>query len=171
MSSGILLGAAPFVLLPRRPAFYHRPLTSDPLHPTRLLPPTSYVGPTRLYRRTPYTPRASLTTRLLPRASLTCTGRYITQLKKWENDDPYDGAEIQAAFTGLINAMVDVQLAAGEPVCVCRCTPCRDAPRRAAPRRAVLPRACPFVQMPFNANKALCTVVSLPAALRPMRQD
>ena len=45
--------------------------------------------------------------------------RYITQLRKWENDEDYDSHEIQAAFVDLLNRMVDVQLKVASCLHVC----------------------------------------------------
>ena len=42
--------------------------------------------------------------------------RYLKQLRLFDYDLPYDGAEIQASFIGLFNAMIKAHLKAGKMV-------------------------------------------------------
>ena len=70
------------------------------------------VSPAAPRQRAASVPATLLCASVLPGAEV----RYLTQLKKFDYDEPYDTAEIQAAFIGFLNALVDKHTAAGKPV-------------------------------------------------------
>jgi hypothetical protein len=92
------------------------PAWAGALHHLRDLRPDLQVVDINLVRRRWYCQHLRKQLPALMKAVRKEEVRYLTQLRKFDYDEPYDTNEIQGAFIGLLNALVDAQAAAGKPI-------------------------------------------------------